>query len=42
MRVAVISDIHANLHALEAVLEAVDAEAPDALWCLGEDRKSVV
>jgi diadenosine tetraphosphatase ApaH/serine/threonine PP2A family protein phosphatase len=36
MRVAVISDIHANLHALEAVLEAVDAEAPDALWCLGD------
>ena len=36
MRVAVVSDIHANLHALEAVLEAIDADPPDALWCLGD------
>jgi diadenosine tetraphosphatase ApaH/serine/threonine PP2A family protein phosphatase len=36
VRVAVISDIHGNLHALETVLSAVDAEAPDALWCLGD------
>jgi diadenosine tetraphosphatase ApaH/serine/threonine PP2A family protein phosphatase len=36
MRVAVISDIHANRHALEAVLAAVDGECPDALWCLGD------
>jgi predicted phosphodiesterase len=36
MRVAVISDIHANLHALHSVLEAIDAEAPDAVWCLGD------
>ncbi len=36
MRVAVISDIHANYHALEAVLAAVGAEAPDELWCLGD------
>jgi len=36
MRVAVISDIHANLHALEAVLADIDREAPDALWCLGD------
>jgi diadenosine tetraphosphatase ApaH/serine/threonine PP2A family protein phosphatase len=36
MRVAVISDIHANAHALTAVLAAVDAERPDALWCLGD------
>ena len=36
LRVAVISDIHANLHALEAVLEAVRADAPDELWCLGD------
>jgi diadenosine tetraphosphatase ApaH/serine/threonine PP2A family protein phosphatase len=36
MRVAVISDIHANLHALEAVLGAVEAEAPDAIWNLGD------
>lgn len=36
MRVAVVSDIHSNLHALEAVLAAVDADAPDELWCLGD------
>jgi len=36
MRVAVISDIHANLHALEAVVEAIEAESPDAIWCLGD------
>jgi predicted phosphodiesterase len=36
MRVAVISDVHSNLHALEAVLAAVDADAPDELWCLGD------
>jgi predicted phosphodiesterase len=36
MRAAVVSDIHGNLAALEAVLEAVDAVAPDELWCLGD------
>jgi diadenosine tetraphosphatase ApaH/serine/threonine PP2A family protein phosphatase len=36
MRVAVISDVHANRHALEAVLAAIDAEGPDAIWCLGD------
>ncbi len=36
MRVAVVSDIHANLHALEAVLAEVEREAPDELWCLGD------
>ena len=36
MRVAVVSDIHGNLHALEAVLAAIDAEQPDELWCLGD------
>jgi diadenosine tetraphosphatase ApaH/serine/threonine PP2A family protein phosphatase len=36
MRVAVISDIHANRHALAAVLSALEAERPDALWCLGD------
>jgi diadenosine tetraphosphatase ApaH/serine/threonine PP2A family protein phosphatase len=36
VRVAVVSDIHSNLHALEAVLAAIDAEAPDELWCLGD------
>ena len=36
MRVAVISDVHSNLHALQAVLADVDAAAPDELWCLGD------
>ncbi len=36
MRVAVVSDIHSNLHALEAVLAALEGDAPDELWCLGD------
>ena len=36
MRVAVLSDIHGNLHALEAVLAEVDRETPDEIWCLGD------
>jgi diadenosine tetraphosphatase ApaH/serine/threonine PP2A family protein phosphatase len=35
-RVAVISDVHANWHALEAVLAAIATEEPDELWCLGD------
>jgi predicted phosphodiesterase len=36
VRVAIISDIHSNLPALEAVLDAVRAEEPDEIWCLGD------
>jgi diadenosine tetraphosphatase ApaH/serine/threonine PP2A family protein phosphatase len=36
LRTAVLSDVHANLHALEAVLAEVDAGAFDALWFLGD------
>lgn len=36
MRVAVVSDIHSNLHALEAVLEAIDRSDADLIWCLGD------
>ena len=36
MRIAVLSDVHANLHALEAVLAEVDAGHFDAIWCLGD------
>ena len=36
MRIAVISDIHANLHALETVLADVDRESVDEIWCLGD------
>ncbi len=36
MKVAVISDIHANLPALEAVLAAIDEAGADQIWCLGD------
>jgi diadenosine tetraphosphatase ApaH/serine/threonine PP2A family protein phosphatase len=36
MRFAVVSDIHSNLHALEAVLADIRAEAPDEIVCLGD------
>ena len=36
MRVAVISDVHANEEALRAVLGEIDAWAPEAVWCLGD------
>jgi predicted phosphodiesterase len=36
VRIAVLSDIHGNLHALEAVLDSVAQDAPDAVWCLGD------
>jgi predicted phosphodiesterase len=36
VRVAVLSDVHGNLHALESVLAAIGDDAPDAVWCLGD------
>ncbi|HUZ84592.1 MAG TPA: metallophosphoesterase family protein [Gaiellales bacterium] len=36
MRIAVLSDVHANLAALEAVLDAVEQEQVDELWSLGD------
>jgi diadenosine tetraphosphatase ApaH/serine/threonine PP2A family protein phosphatase len=36
MRVAVISDVHANYHALEAVLKEIDAAHVEVVWCLGD------
>src|SRR5258708_1879852 len=36
MRVAVVSDIHGNLAALEAVFAALEGERHDELWCLGD------
>jgi predicted phosphodiesterase len=36
MRVAVISDIHANLPALEATADAIEREGVDQIWCLGD------
>ena len=36
MRVLVFSDIHANLAALEAVIEDAAAIGFDKVWCLGD------
>ena len=36
MRLAFISDIHANLPALEAVLADLDRRQPDVVYCLGD------
>lgn len=36
MRLAIVSDIHGNLEALEAVLAEVDRRAPDRMVCLGD------
>ena len=35
-RIAIFSDLHGNRAAGEAVLAAIDAEAPDAVYCLGD------
>lgn len=36
VRVLLLSDIHSNLEALEAVLAAAEIEGFDQLWCLGD------
>jgi diadenosine tetraphosphatase ApaH/serine/threonine PP2A family protein phosphatase len=36
VRVAAITDIHANLPSLEAVLGAIDAAGVEEIWCLGD------
>lgn len=36
MRLAILSDIHANLDALEAVLADIRSQRPDAVYCLGD------
>jgi putative phosphoesterase len=36
MRIALFSDIHANLPALEACLKNIDEQRPDAVYCLGD------
>lgn len=36
MRIALFSDIHANLPALEACLQKIDEIQPDAIYCLGD------
>jgi len=36
MRIALFSDIHANLPALESCLKSIDERKPDATYCLGD------
>ena len=36
MKIALFSDIHANLPALEACLADIDSKKPDAIYCLGD------
>jgi diadenosine tetraphosphatase ApaH/serine/threonine PP2A family protein phosphatase len=36
MQVAIVSDIHANRHAFEAVLGDVDSTGAEETWCLGD------
>ncbi len=36
MRVAIVSDIHGNCQAFEAVLDEIEASECDELWCLGD------
>ena len=36
MRIAVISDIHGNHHALQAVMDDLGRDPADAIWCLGD------
>jgi putative phosphoesterase len=36
MKIALFSDIHANLPALEACLQSIEAQQPDAIYCLGD------
>lgn len=36
MRIALFSDIHANLPAFEAFLRDLDSKKPDAVYCLGD------
>ena len=36
MRIALLSDVHGNLPAFEAVLDDVDSEGAEEIWCLGD------
>ncbi len=36
MRIAIVSDIHGNRQAFEAVLEAIDDSRCEEMWCLGD------
>ena len=36
MRLAILTDIHSNMPALEAVLEAIEGSEAEQTWCLGD------
>jgi predicted phosphodiesterase len=36
MRVAIVSDIHGNRHAFEAVLDSIEGSECQEMWCLGD------
>jgi len=36
MRIAIVSDIHGNRHAFEAVLDQIEESACEEMWCLGD------
>ena len=36
MRVAIVSDIHGNRHAFEAVLDEIELSECSEMWCLGD------
>lgn len=36
MKIAIFSDVHANLPALEAFFKDIDQVNPDAIYCLGD------
>src|SRR5829696_769110 len=36
MKIALFSDVHANLPAMEACLKSIDEQKPDVIYCLGD------
>jgi predicted phosphodiesterase len=36
VRIAILSDVHGNLPALEAVMSDIESQAPDEVWCGGD------
>jgi len=36
MRIAIVSDIHGNRHAFEAVLDGIETSTCEEMWCLGD------
>ncbi|WP_298737446.1 metallophosphoesterase [uncultured Chitinophaga sp.] len=36
MKIALFSDVHANLPALEAFFKDLESRRPDAIYCLGD------